>query len=352
MHTAAPDCIACHMPKRRTDDVVHAVMTDHYIQRRYIQRRRPSRDLLAEIPEPHGPGIIYHGPVVAYDVSRPALKTPGAAGTVTQTPGAQAPENELYAALAQVREDNNSGGLAQFAAAVEKFRPAQAEFYIELADAFVRAGQAGNAIPLYKEALRRRPESLAAALGLGDAFEKSGDEASALEAFRQAIKLHPADAGAWRQLGEAQLKLGRAGEATTSLQKSLELDAEVPETHYALASVASQNPAQSNQTGRAEAAYREAIRLQPDYSAAHMNLAILLFQGNRAGEARDHFEAAIRVHPEYALGHYNFGLMLIAQNHLEEARRQMELAVQYESALDAKTREAARQRLSELRDRR
>ena len=334
--TASPDCIACHMPKRRTDDVVHAVLTDHY-----IQRRKASRDLLAEIPEPHGPGIIYRGEVVPYGLFL-----------------APTPEIELYSALAQVREDNNSNGLAKFAAAVETYRPAQAEFYIELADAFVKASHPETpfykeAIRLYREALQRRPESLAAALGVGDAFEKSGDEASAVEAFRQATKLNPADAGAWRQLGEAQLKLGRNADAMTALQKSLELDAEVPETHYDLASVFAQQPdPRSNDAGRAEASYREAIRLQPDYSAAHMNLAILLFQGNRAGEARDHFEAAIRYHPEYGLGHYNFGLMLIAQNRLEEARRQMELAVRYSSSLDTKTREAAQQRLAELRDRR
>ena len=32
-HTASADCIGCHMPKRRTDDAVHVVMTDHWIQR-------------------------------------------------------------------------------------------------------------------------------------------------------------------------------------------------------------------------------------------------------------------------------------------------------------------------------
>jgi predicted CXXCH cytochrome family protein len=339
-NAASPDCIACHMPRRRTDDVIHAVMTDHY-----IQRRKPARDLLAEIPEPHGPGIIYHGEVVSYDLNT---------ATRTQTP--PTPENALYSALAQVREDNNPRGLAPFAAAVKKFEPAQAEFYVELADAFVKAGQPEDAVPLYREALKRKPESLAGALGLGNAFGKSGDEGSAVEAFRQAAKLNPTDAGAWRQLGEAQLKLGRNGDAAVSsvvsLQKSLELDAEVPETHYALASAFLQlntRPQQSNNAERAEAAYREAIRLQPDYAAAHMNLAILLVQGNRAGEARDHFETALRYHPDYGLGHYNFGLMLIAQNRLEEARRQMELAVQYGQAMDAKTREAAQQRLSELR---
>ena len=36
------NCLDCHMPKRRTDDAVHVIMTDHY-----IQRCRPARDLLA-----------------------------------------------------------------------------------------------------------------------------------------------------------------------------------------------------------------------------------------------------------------------------------------------------------------
>ncbi len=30
---AADDCVACHMPKRRTQDVVQVVMTDHLIRR-------------------------------------------------------------------------------------------------------------------------------------------------------------------------------------------------------------------------------------------------------------------------------------------------------------------------------
>ena len=38
----ASTCLDCHMPKRRTDDAVHVVMTDHY-----IQRVKPDRDLLA-----------------------------------------------------------------------------------------------------------------------------------------------------------------------------------------------------------------------------------------------------------------------------------------------------------------
>jgi predicted CXXCH cytochrome family protein len=39
-HAPSRDCVGCHMPKRRTVDVIHAVMTDHRIQ------RRPSREIL------------------------------------------------------------------------------------------------------------------------------------------------------------------------------------------------------------------------------------------------------------------------------------------------------------------
>jgi predicted CXXCH cytochrome family protein len=335
-HTALPDCIACHMPKRRTDDVVHAVMTDHY-----VQRRKPPRDLLADIPEPHGPEIVYRGQVVPYNLS-----------TVAQTP-----EIELYSALAQVREENNlTRGLEQFSAAIQKHKPKQAEFYIELGDAFVKAGQPEKAIPVYKEALQRNPTSLAAALGLGGAFEKSGDLPGAVESYQRSTQIAPADADSWRRLGEVQMKLGRGAEAADALRRSLELDPEVPQTHYVLATVLSEkmaNPAS------AEPSYREAIRLQPDYSAAHMNLAILLFRGNQAAEARNHFESAIKYHNGYALGHYNFGLMLIAQGQKDEARRQLELALRPgstpetppDTALDPPTREAAERRLNELRGR-
>ncbi len=72
-HPAATECISCHMPKRRTEDVVHVVMTDHL-----IQRRPPSRNLLAELPERHPTEAEeYHGAVVPYYPSGPECCKPG-----------------------------------------------------------------------------------------------------------------------------------------------------------------------------------------------------------------------------------------------------------------------------------
>src|SRR5262249_13771957 len=47
-HPAATGCVACHMPRRRTEDVIHVVMTDHLIQRRPL-----SGDLTGELNERH-----------------------------------------------------------------------------------------------------------------------------------------------------------------------------------------------------------------------------------------------------------------------------------------------------------
>jgi len=126
------------MPKRRTDDVVHAVMTDHY-----IQRRRPARDLLAKIAERHETdATAYHGKVVLY-YPRTAPR----------------PEDELYLAIAQVAQKSNPDqGIAQLSAAIEKYRPERAEYYFELADAWRKNGH-GEGSPLYEEAIRRKPIS-------------------------------------------------------------------------------------------------------------------------------------------------------------------------------------------------
>src|SRR5207247_6691893 len=51
---AKTDCVSCHMPKRRTQDVVHVVMTDHKIQK--PQKPMTGAGLLAPREE-RDPGI-------------------------------------------------------------------------------------------------------------------------------------------------------------------------------------------------------------------------------------------------------------------------------------------------------
>ena len=54
----AADCASCHMRKRRTEDAVHVIMTDHL-----IQRKPPSLDLARALPER---ASSYQGSLVVY----------------------------------------------------------------------------------------------------------------------------------------------------------------------------------------------------------------------------------------------------------------------------------------------
>jgi tetratricopeptide (TPR) repeat protein len=321
-HTAASDCVSCHMPKRRTQDVVHAVMTDHY-----IQRQKPAGDLLAESPERTGPEAFYRGEELPY-YPRPFATTP---------------ESELYLGVAQLRTGNNpEGGMPRLANAIDQHHPQQAEFYVELGDALRRDGKAGEAVPRYREALRLKPDSLAGLLGLGRALDATGDLALALDAFTRATNAAPDDAASWLQLGQTHIKLERETDALSALQHALTLDPGVPETHYALALVLSKP---DGDAARAEAEWRDAIRLQPDYSQARMNLANFLWQHNQPGEAAHHFEYALRIRPDYALAHLNYALMLRSLGRLQEAAEHLKKAA---SSSDTNVRNAALRALAAL----
>lgn len=296
-HPAAADCVSCHMPKRRTDDVVHAVMTDHLI-------RRPVRpgNLLADKPEPGGPAIVFKGEAMPYYPAQP---------------------DELTRALAQVRMDVNPvKGIVLLRDAIRRLTPKQPEYSVELGDAIFRSGKPADALPAYRQALKTRPDSLAGLVGLGQALDGSNNPTQARDAFLEAVQVAPGDPFAWQLLGQAQMRLSRVADSEAAFKKSLELDPETPETHYGLGLLR----AQSGDSLRAEVAFREAIRLQPDLSQAHLNLAILLSQQDKIAEAEYHFQRALRYRPDYRLAHRNYGLMLQRSGRIAEANGQLQQA--------------------------
>ena len=286
-HPRSDDCISCHMPKRRTDDVVHAVMTDHL-----IQRRKPVRDLMAQMPERHETEEgAYHGEVVLY---YPQTLPEG-------------PDRDLYIAVAQVSHKTNlTQGVQQLSSAIEKYRPERMEFYLQLADAYKDSGHMDKALPLYEEAVKRSPQSLLALQRLGFSLRSSGQLDRAAEILKRALTLDGRDAASWHQLGLVYLAQGSRSDAFASFQKAVDLDPDLSETHNSIGGLFLENGDFSG----AEREFREAIRIMPDYAEAYSNLASALASTNRLPEARYHFESAIRLKPDYAAARFNYGIAL------------------------------------------
>jgi predicted CXXCH cytochrome family protein len=304
-HTSATDCVSCHMPKRRTEDVVHAVITDHL-----IQRRKPSNDLLAEIPEFHETEkTAYHGEVVAY-YPKPLPPTGG---------------NQLYLAVAQVEHESNlSEGIEQLTQEIAKQKPRNAEFYFALGEAWRGKGDASKAVTAYEQAVDRDPRSAWTLRRLADALEALGQLPRAADALNRAIQAAPDDAKGWYALGELYSRAGRHADEIRAFRRSAELDPDLPEAYNNLGSAL----AETGNLKDAETAFLSALRIQPDFADAQSNLGMLLASKGELAEAADHFERSLKAKPENALARCNFAVALARLNRPEDARRQLELAIQ------------------------
>jgi tetratricopeptide (TPR) repeat protein len=241
---AADDCIACHMPSRRTDDVIHVVMTDHK-----IQRHRPQRNLLAPIMETPSP---------RHAVARFLLPDQAPVG----------PIRDVYLALPGVRDGDRSQ-IDRLEKAIQHAQPDTVGPYIEL----------------------------------GAAALTNGDFTLAEKTFRKVVTMSPELALGRTNLGAALASLEQYDESIEQLRRAVELDPQHPDAYYNLGIALTR----TGQTSEAIAQYETAIRLRPHYARARFNLANLLARDHAFDQAIERFEESIAIDPDLMEGYRNLG---------------------------------------------
>ena len=302
-HTASSDCLTCHMPKRRTDDVIHAVMTDHY-----IQRFKPERDLLAPLEEEAFYQRRYRGEVKLYYPSRIAAR-----------------EKDLYLAVAQVEDKSNlEAGLANLERAIETHQPAEPEFYHHLGEAYFETGQFAKAIPMYEEALRRQPDFWTALHRQGLALARSGQLSRAVTVLERASRNDPEPGAILNDLALLHREAGRVDEAVKTLRDAIKPDPERSEAHSNLGALL----LETGLFGEAETALREAVRLEPDLPAAHHNLATVLVARGDWAEAEFHLKRAIENNPSDVQIYLDYAAILAQRGLYERARTYLDKALE------------------------
>jgi predicted CXXCH cytochrome family protein len=305
------NCLDCHMPKRRTDDAVHVVMTDHY-----IQRIRPDRDLTAPFAEGSVKPSSKTGVTLYYPVQLPSTE-----------------ESELYLAVADVKDGaSGDAGIARLQQAILKYAPAAPEFYYELARAYAKAGNNDQAIHWYQDALRRNPDDAAAAKDLADSLLMESQTAQAEAILRQAIAKSPNDVELIANLGNTSFRVGRIDAARAEFLYALQLNPFLPEAENMMGLIAIR---QKNRP-EAEKWLRAAVRDDPSLAEAHYNLGDLLSGANDVSQAESEFRQAIAIDPNYGAAHHGLGLMLELNHDFDRAVDELQLAAEF----DAKNAEA------------
>jgi len=307
------DCAKCHMPKRRTEDVVHVVMTDHW-----IQPDPPRANLVAPRKESY-----------AFEPQEVVLYHPEALPSE---------ERELFLGIAQVlAKSNQSVGLVRLKGALGGKQPAAPEPFVKLALAQMQAGQPEQARVNFRMALERDPELALAGYNLAEIERTQGNPQQAIEYYRQvlrvdashaeannnlgillarqqqpdlaiahfetALRRNPAFANAHANLGIVRMQQGKVEQAILHLERALQIDPDTAETHNSLGRIYGGR----EDFKQAEAYFRQAIRIDPAHALAHFNLGCALEASGRVSLAMASYREALRLDPQ-----------------LEEARRMLE----------------------------
>lgn len=304
LHPAATECLSCHMQKRRTEDVVHAAMTDHL-----IQRRLPEGDPLATRAERHpAASEEYRGEVVPYYPS----------------PLPQTGENALYRAVAQVALRNNlAQGLPELAEEIARTQPRETEFYMVLGDALQKSGKPREAVDAFQRALQLRTDFPRGLLALAEALKGSGQVPRAGETLDRAMKIAPGSASVWFQSGAVDFALGRTGAAIGKMEKAVALDPDLSGGRSGIAELLWR----TGKIGEAEVRLREALRIDPYDASAYDLIGRVLAGKGQAPEALFDFEKATRLRPGYAPHLYDYALELSSVNRMEDAQTTVEAAL-------------------------
>ena len=229
---AADDCVSCHMPRRRTQDVVRVVMTDHR-----IQRRPPPGDLLAPLAE-HDPDIkgvelfdrseappgalgeLYR----AVAVLRAMPRNTAAANFVTRNLGATTsavPRYDLIAArLQQQRFEEAFDLLAALGPAVES--DPQLRSWRGIAE--VGLGKTDEALVDLRAAAAAAPEQPEIPFNLATVLHRTGHDEEALPLLTKAVALRPNFVAAFVMRAETLDALHRRREAIADARRALAID--------------------------------------------------------------------------------------------------------------------------------
>jgi tetratricopeptide (TPR) repeat protein len=253
--------------------------------------------------------------------------------------------------------DTKVGRREEAIRAYESARALRPETAHELAHALVKNGESDEAIAVFQDLIRLRPEESGHAYCLGVELKSRGrsrEADAALDAARArceaAIRSRPDDARAHNSLGLVLRIMGRLDEAIDEFHEAMRLKPDYLQPHYNLANtwrelrrfdeaIAEFREAirlggdvydechhdlalALRDAGRLDEAieeYREVVRLQRDDPSAHRDLAVALRDAGRPDEAIAAYREVLRLAPGDAPAHYDLALLLYSTGRFDEA---------------------------------
>lgn len=187
--------------------------------------------------------------------------------------------------------------------------------------AAVRIGQErwNDALVHLQQAVAIDPGFGSARINLGYVLARLGRREEAAAEYRRVLQDDRTAVEAQVNLAALLMDGGAWGEAGELLQRAVQHEPPVPEAFFELGRWAER--AGPPWTGRAEALYRRAVELRPDYVAAHVALGNWLLQNRELAGAEKAYRDALENTPSDAEAWFGLGNVLVRRRDMLEAAR-------------------------------
>lgn len=252
----------------------------------------------------------------------------------------------------QVAQAQTMSSLADLVASTGRNKRAKAVQFFRDGLSFLSKDDCEKALPYFEKATESDSNYAEAWAQTGFCNEKLGRHAEAIEASKKAVNLRPS-AESYFNIGLANFYLKQYKDAAEAYRQSIKLDPyNAADAQYALGLVYRDwgKPDEEIQ------AYKQAIRLRPDYTVAFErlgsrylkskkyseavevfrqlaalkpgdanapnNMGEAYFELNKLNEAMESFRQSIRLKPDFGKAYYNLGRTLMAMGNRDAALEQ------------------------------
>jgi predicted CXXCH cytochrome family protein len=257
-------CVDCHMPTRRTRDVILVTMTDHRISRGPFD--------VEELVSPRG----QDDPVITELKLLPFGEPPNG------------DEARLYRAVAAVRGFPSQDATRALGRLLAELPHPPSVAMIDLAKAQLKRQDYAGAEATARRLLVELPDSVPGLEALGIAQIGAGDSVGALKTLARAIQIKPSPEAHYNR-GLAAIREGLEDEALEEIERSLELRP----NNFRAWLYKGRLLESRGQLTQARAAWVRALEIEPGYTAAYISLVRLLRSHGEPAEA-DRFLAVGR----------------------------------------------------------
>jgi tetratricopeptide (TPR) repeat protein len=215
--------------------------------------------------------------------------------------------DSLITGTAMTDRPKRAAEAVEYYTAALALSPGSPSILNNLGIALEHLGRYKEALEAYRQAVAARPDSASLHVGLGGALDHLDRPGEAIAEYRRAIALDPTSNAPWHNLGVLHLQRNRSEEAIEAARKAIEVKPEADV--YALLSKCLHT---ARRYAEAEAAAREAVRLDPQDFKGHFCLGIALTAQNprHPVAAIAPLRKAVQLDPGNAMCHFSLGLAL------------------------------------------